>query len=137
MSGKSPLHRVAMALAAGLALLAQALPAAAQPIVVGSKIDTEGALLGNITAEVIEASGLPVVRRSQLGPTTIVRAALLTGQIDVYPEYTGNGGLFFHRETDPAWKDAAAGYGAVKQLDAAANGLVWLTPAPANNTWVI
>jgi osmoprotectant transport system substrate-binding protein len=132
------LHRVATAFAALLSLLASALPAAAaDAIVVGSKIDTEGALLGNITAEVIEARGLPVVRRIQLGPTNIVRAALLAGQIDIYPEYTGNGGLFFQRETDPAWKDAAAGYGAVKQLDAAANGLVWLAPAPANNTWVI
>ena len=128
MSGKSPLHRVAMALAALLSLLAQALPAAAQPIVVASKIDTEGALLGNMIAEVLEARGMPVERKIQLGPTNIVRAALLAGQIDIYPEYTGNGALFFHREADPAWKDAAAGYAAVKQLDAAANGLVWLDP---------
>lgn len=129
--------RVAQALAAALAFLAAALPAAAaDAIVVASKIDTEGALLGNLTAEVIEASGLPVVRRIQLGPTNIVRAALLAGQIDIYPEYTGNGALFFHRETDAAWKDAAAGYAEVKKLDAA-NGLIWLAPARANNTWVI
>ena len=43
----------------------------------------------------------------QLGPTNIVRAAILAGQIDIYPEYTGNGALFFHRESDPAWKSAA------------------------------
>ena len=64
---------------------------------------------------------MPVERRIQLGPTNIVRAALLAGQIDIYPEYTGNGALFFHRETDPAWKDAAAGYAEVKQLDRAEN----------------
>src|SRR5678815_1366074 len=69
--------------------------------------------------------------------TNIVRAAILAGQIDIYPEYTGNGALFFHRETDPAWKDAAAGYAEVRRLDAAENRLVWLEPAPANNTWVI
>lgn len=132
------MHRVAQAIAATLAFLTLALPAAAaDAIVVGSKIDTEGALLGNLTAEIIEASGLPVVRRIQLGPTNIVRAALLAGQIDIYPEYTGNGALFFHRETDPVWKDAAAGYAEVKNLDAAENRLVWLAPAPANNTWVI
>ncbi|HYU14293.1 MAG TPA: ABC transporter substrate-binding protein [Stellaceae bacterium] len=102
-----------------------------------SKIDTEGALLGNMIAEVIAARGIAVERRIQLGPTNIVRAALLAGQIDLYPEYTGNGGLFFHREGDPAWKNAAQGYAEVKRLDAAENRLVWLTPAPANNTWVI
>ncbi len=88
-------------------------------------------------AEMIESRGIPVERRIQLGPTNILRAALLAGQIDLYPEYTGNGALFFHREADPAWKNADAGYGLVKTLDAGQNHLVWLAPAPANNTWVI
>lgn len=110
---------------------------AAPPVVVASKIDTEGALLGNMIAEVIEARGIPVERRIQLGPTNILRAALLAGQIDLYPEYTGNGALFFHREADPIWKNAGQGYALVKKLDAEQNRLVWLAPAPANNTWVI
>jgi osmoprotectant transport system substrate-binding protein len=106
-------------------------------VVVASKIDTEGALLGNMIAELIAARGIAVERRIQLGPTNIVRAALLAGQIDIYPEYTGNGAIFFHRESDPVWKNAAQGYAEVKRVDAAENRLVWLTPAPANNTWVI
>jgi osmoprotectant transport system substrate-binding protein len=110
---------------------------AAGPIVVGSKLDTEGALLGNMIAAALEATGLPVERKIQLGPTNIVRAAILAGQIDIYPEYTGNGALFFHRESDPAWKNAAQGYDLVKALDRERNRLAWLTPAPANNTWVI
>src|SRR5690242_15937634 len=110
---------------------------AAEAIVVASKIDTEGALLGNMIAAALEAGGMPVERKMQLGPTNIVRAAILAGQIDLYPEYTGNGAFFFHRETDPVWKDAALGYEAVKALDRDANRLVWLKPAPANNTWVI
>lgn len=109
----------------------------AEAVRVASKIDTEGALLGNLIAAVLEARGLPVERKIQLGPTNIVRAAILAGQIDIYPEYTGNGALFFHRETDPAWKDAAAGFAEVKRLDGSENHLVWLAPAPANNTWVI
>jgi osmoprotectant transport system substrate-binding protein len=121
-----------------LVILFSAAPARAESaIVVASKIDTEGALLGNMVALMIEAKGLPVERKIQLGPTNIVRAAILAGQIDLYPEYTGNGALFFHRESDSVWKNAATGYGAVKQLDRAANHLVWLEPAPANNTWVI
>ena len=111
--------------------------AAPRPIVVASKIDTEGALLGNMIAAVLESRGLPVERKIQLGPTNILRAAILAGQIDIYPEYTGNGAFFFHRETDPAWKDATAGYEAVGKLDREANRLHWLRPAPANNTWVI
>ena len=110
---------------------------AGAPIVVASKIDTEGALLGQMIAAVIEAQGLPVERRIGLGPTNIVRAAILAGQIDIYPEYTGNGALFFHREDDPVWKDAPRGYAAIVALDKAQNHLVWLKPAPADNTWVI
>ena len=136
------LSRIARRRAAGLVgaafFLWAVLPAvAADAVRVASKIDTEGALLGNLMAVVLEARGLPVERKIQLGPTNIVRAALLAAQIDLYPEYTGNGALFFHRETDPVWKDAAAGYAEVRKLDAAANHLVWLNPAPANNTWVI
>jgi osmoprotectant transport system substrate-binding protein len=92
---------------------------AAAAVVVASKIDTEGALLGNMIAEVIAAHGIAVERRIQLGPTNIVRAALLAGQIDLYPEYTGNGAIFFHRESDPAWKNAAQGYAEAKRLDMA------------------
>ncbi|HEV2187392.1 MAG TPA: ABC transporter substrate-binding protein [Stellaceae bacterium] len=124
------------AFALGLLLSPQA-HAAEAPIVVASKIDTEGALLGELIAAVIEHTGAPVQRRVGLGPTNIVRAALLAGQIDVYPEYTGNGALFFHREDDPAWRDAAQGYALVAALDKQQNGLIWLTPAPADNTWVI
>jgi len=126
----------AAALALALLLSAQGRADEAQ-IVVASKIDTEGALLGELIAAVIERTGAPVQRRIGLGPTNIVRAAILAGQIDIYPEYTGNGALFFHREADPAWRDAAKGYALIAALDKPENGLIWLTPAPADNTWVI
>ena len=106
-------------------------------MVVASKIDTEGALLGNMILALLRAHGLLVENKLQLGPTNIVRAAILAGQIDIYPEYTGNGALFFHKEPDPAWKDWARGYALVAALCREKNHLVWLTPAPANNTWVI
>ncbi len=129
---------LAAAMLAAVVILFPASPGrAAGAIVVASKIDTEGALLGNMIAAMIEARGLGVERKIQLGPTNIVRAAILAGQIDLYPEYTGNGALFFHREADPEWKNAAQGYARVKELDRAQNQLVWLEPAPANNTWVI
>src|ERR1700751_2293971 len=74
-------------------------------VVVASKIDTEGALLGNMILNILDAHGVPVQNKLQLGPTNIVRAAILSGQIDIYPEYTGNGPFFFHLEQDTVWKD--------------------------------
>ena len=124
-------------LGAVVTLLPAVVGAAGGRIVVASKIDTEGALLGNMIVPLLEARGLAVDNKLQLGPTNIVRAAILAGQIDLYPEYTGNGGLFFHLEEDPVWKDWARGAERVAALDSQKNGLAWLAAAPANNTWVI
>ena len=135
---RPPIARMLAAATLALALLLPAQSRAAEaPIVVASKIDTEGALLGELIAAIIERTGAPVQRRIGLGPTNIVRSAILAGQIDIYPEYTGNGALFFHRETDPAWRDAAQGYALIAALDKFQNSLIWLRPAPADNTWVI
>ena len=110
---------------------------AASPVKVGSKIDTEGALLGNIILQVLESHGVPTVNKVQLGTTPVVRGAITSGELDIYPEYTGNGAFFFKDENDAAWKNAGQGYEKVKKLDAEQNKLIWLTPAPANNTWTI
>ena len=110
---------------------------AADAVVVASKIDTEGALLGNMIAVLLRKAGLKVEDKIGLGPTQILRRAILAGQIDLYPEYTGNGALFFHDEGDPVWRDAARGYDTVKRLDRERNNLAWLAPAPADNGWAI
>jgi len=128
---------IGLLLGAALALLPAAVGAAEAKIVVASKIDTEGSLLGSMIVALLEAHGLAVDNKLQLGPTNIVRAALLAGQIDIYPEYTGNGALFFHLEQDPVWKDWAKGAAKVAALDREQNHLVWLAAAPANNTWTI
>ncbi len=104
---------------------------------VGSKIDTEGSLLGNLILQVLEAKGIKTENKIQLGTTKVVRSAITAGEIDIYPEYTGNGAFFFSDEKNPAWRNAQAGYDKVKTLDLQKNKLVWLTPAPANNTWAI
>lgn len=117
--------------------LAEPAVAAGPPVRVGSKIDTEGALLGNIVIAVLQAEGIKTENRLQLGSTKIVRSALIAGEIDVYPDYTGNGALFFSDEANPVWRNAEEGYQRVKALDLAANRLVWLKPAPADNGWAI
>ncbi|OAT20795.1 periplasmic substrate-binding component of an ABC superfamily osmoprotectant transporter [Buttiauxella noackiae ATCC 51607] len=121
---------------AGLVLLAAGAQAA-EPVKVGSKIDTEGSLLGNIILQVLDSHGVKTVNKVQLGTTPVVRGAITAGELDIYPEYTGNGAFFFKDEKDAAWKNARQGYEKVKKLDAEKNHLVWLTPAPANNTWTI
>lgn len=118
-------------------LLAGGVAQAQTAVRVGSKIDTEGSLLGNLILQVLEAGGIRTENKVQLGNTKIVRSALMAGEIDIYPEYTGNGAFMFSVEKDPAWKDAKAGYEKVKALDFQANKIVWLEPAPANNTWAI
>ena len=111
--------------------------AASADIVVSSKIDTEGGLLGNIIALTLESAGLPVERRLQLGGTQVVREALLADQIDIYPEYTGNAAFFFNEADQDIWNDAQGGYARAAELDGDQNAVVWLTPSPANNTWAI
>lgn len=110
---------------------------AAAQVVVSSKLDTEATLLGTVIKTVLEANGVKTVDRLTLGGTPVVRKAIAAGEIDIYPEYTGNAAFFFNRADDPFWKDMRKGYELAKKLDYDANKIVWLAPAPANNTWAI
>ena len=127
------------ACAAGLASVvgSRAARAADRPIVVSSKLDVEGGILGALILLALRAAGLPAVDRLLLGPTAILRQALIGGAVDLYPEYTGNAAFFFHEDGDPVWREADAGFRRAADLDAARNDLVWLDPAPADNNWVI
>lgn len=110
------------------------------PITVGSKIDGEGELLGQIIIQALEANGFKVTDRTRTGATDVVRKALLSGEIDVYPEYTANAltGFYADKQVDPTvLKDAARTYETAKTLDKANADVVWLAAAPANNTWAV
>ena len=107
------------------------------PVVVASKIDTEGALLGQMIVAMLRANNFKVTDKTEFGPTDVIRKAIISGEIDIYPEYTGNGGFFFQGNDPKIWKNAEAGYKKVKKLDMEKNKLVWLKPAHANNTWAI
>ena len=65
--------------------------AADKAIVVGSKIFTEGYVLGELAAQTIEASSppVPVTRKLGMGSTGILFQSLSSGAIDVYADYTG------------------------------------------------
>ncbi|AFZ69700.1 ABC transporter substrate-binding protein [Deinococcus peraridilitoris] len=123
---------VLTALSAGTAL-------AADPITVASKSATEGQLLGQMIILTLEDMGLKTVDKTALGDTGTSRRALTSGEVDIYPEYTGTAlNVFFKdQKFDPSLaKNARKSYQTVKELDAK-NGIVWLAPAPANNTWAV
>jgi osmoprotectant transport system substrate-binding protein len=123
-----------------LAVLALALVAAAPvqaAVVVSSKLSSESAMLGEMIRLMLNAHGIPTVDRTRIGATPVVRKALLTGEIDLYVEYTGNAGLFFNDAADPAWKNLEQGFDRGSRLDYAANRIVWLTPARASNAWAL
>ena len=91
---KAVLKPLTVAVALGLTALA-----ARADVVVSSKIDTEGAVLGNIILLALNANGIRTQDRIQLGATPVVRKAITAGEIDIYPEYTGNAGFFFNEAT--------------------------------------
>ena len=107
------------------------------PITVGSKIDTEDALLSQVIILMLRENNFEVIDKSGTGTTSVVRKAITSEEIDIYPEYTGNGAFFFEETESDVWNDALKGFERVKKLDEEKNSIVWLTPAPANNTWAI
>jgi osmoprotectant transport system permease protein len=67
------------------------LPAPAQdtPVRIGSKQFTESVILGELALAGAREAGVEAVHRRELGGTSILWRALLDGEIDAYPEYTG------------------------------------------------
>ncbi|WP_296065965.1 glycine betaine ABC transporter substrate-binding protein [uncultured Agrobacterium sp.] len=130
------MKRLMMLTAAGLAIAFSATVAQCQ-VVVSSKIDEESAVLGNIILAVLKHNKIETTYRLRLGTTPVLRKAMIAGEIDIYPEYTGNAAFFFSRADDPLWKGASTAYEEAKRLDYDANKIVWLTPSPANRAWAI
>jgi osmoprotectant transport system substrate-binding protein len=114
-------------------LAAWTLGVAAQPAVrVGSKNFTEQFILAELYAQALEATGIKVERKLNLGGTLIAHKALEEKQIDMYPEYTGTMLLVVLKQE--AIPDRKAVYDKVK-AEYAKNGLVLLNEAPVNNTY--
>ncbi len=64
---------------------------AERPVVVASKPFAESYLLAEVFAQLLESRGYTVDRRLGLGSTEVVLQAVRSGDVDVYPEYTGTG----------------------------------------------
>ncbi|HEX8695305.1 MAG TPA: glycine betaine ABC transporter substrate-binding protein, partial [Longimicrobium sp.] len=106
-----------------------------RPVIVASKPFGESYLLAEMFAQLLEARGLAVERRLGLGATEIAFAALRSGAIDVYPEYTGTGLLaILDRQPIP---DADSVFGIVSREFEARWGVHWLPPLGFENTYAI
>ncbi|HWS36516.1 MAG TPA: glycine betaine ABC transporter substrate-binding protein [Actinoplanes sp.] len=109
-------------------------PLAGTSVTVGSKDFDEQLVLGQITKLALEDAGASVKDETNLGGTNAARAALTSGQVDVYWEYTGTAWISFFKETTPI-ADSKEQWQKVADKDLADNKLVWMNPAGFNNTY--
>lgn len=105
-------------------------------ITVGSKDFDEQLILGHISKVLLEESGATVVDQINLGGTDAARAALTSGEIDHYWDYTGTAWISFFEEEDPI-PDREEQYEAVRERDLEENELYWLEPSQFNNTYAL
>ncbi len=120
-------------LSAPLLLLSACSPSS--EIKVGSKNFTEQVLLGEILAQQLEHAGLKVYRKLNLGGTLLAHQALTSGQIDLYPEYTGTALTAVLKEKPGA--DPAAVLERVRAEYRRRWNLEWLDPLGFNNTFAM
>jgi osmoprotectant transport system substrate-binding protein len=129
---KMPVTRILPLLSLALAASCSRAP----HIVVGSKNFTEQVLLGEILAQHIERRvGVPVERKLNLGGTLLAHEALLNGEIDLYPEYTGTALTAVLKS--PPKPDPAAVLSQVREEYQRRWRLQWLRPLGFANTFAM
>jgi osmoprotectant transport system substrate-binding protein len=99
-------------------------------LTIGSKNFTEQKVLGEIYAQGLEAAGFSISKDLNLGDEKTALAALKSGEISAYPEYTGTALLsFFGKQADELPKDEMEAYEEAR-AGFEADGLVALPPTP-------
>jgi osmoprotectant transport system substrate-binding protein len=105
-------------------------------LTIGSKNFTEQLILGEMAAQQLERKlHIPVDRKLNLGGTMLAHEALVAGQIDLYPEYTGTAAENVLKQS--AQGDRAAVYMRVKDEYLRRFQLVWLPPLGFNDTFAM
>ena len=84
-------------------------------VTIGSKNFTEAVILGELYKQALEAKGYTVSLKSSIGSTEIIDRALTSGEIDMYPEYTGTMLTVVFGNDEPQ-DDAEETYDAAKEL---------------------
>ncbi len=120
---------------------AQRAPAAtpAPAVIVASKPFGESYLLCEVFAQLLESRGIAVQRRPGLGATEVAFGAIRSGDIDVYPEYTGTGLLAILHDTlpDSLARSAKAVFAHVARATTERYGARWLPSLGFENTYAI
>jgi len=105
-------------------------------LTIGSKFFTEQVVLAELLAQHIEArTGIPVIRKTNLGGTLLVHKALLAGELDLYVEYTGTALTAVLNEIPS--DDPSVVYRRVKQLYAERFHLDVTEPLGFENTFAM
>ncbi|MEV1002924.1 glycine betaine ABC transporter substrate-binding protein [Nonomuraea sp. NPDC050202] len=103
---------------------------------VTSKEFTEQLVLGKIAVLALTAAGADVADQTNVQGSVNARASLTRGDADLMWEYTGTGWITYLGQAKPI-PDRTRQYEAVRDLDLRENGIVWLPPAPLNNSYTI
>jgi osmoprotectant transport system substrate-binding protein len=120
---------------AGMIAACLAASSHAQVIRVGSKNFTEQFIAAEIYAQALESAGIKAQTRTNLGATLIAHAALLNGDIDLYPEYTGT--AMAHVVKGDLSGTAEQTYDTVKNYYEKNLRLTLLAPTRVNNGYAI
>ncbi len=110
-----------------------------KPVVVATMLDSEGGILGKMILQLLAHNSIETTDKVNFGTPDILRKALENKEVDLIVDYTGSG-QYYHPDqaTDPTiWNDPQKGYAFTAKLDKEKNNILWLTPAPANNTEMI
>ncbi len=107
--------------------------AAKGKVVVGSKNFTESILVSEMYALALEGAGIPVERKLNIGTTDIAQAAIVKGDLSLYPEYTGTA-LLNVLKLPKESNDSKVVYDKVATEYSKQFKLTVLDPAPMNNT---
>jgi osmoprotectant transport system substrate-binding protein len=103
-------------------------------LAVGSKDFAEQIILSQMAIQLLEQAGASVDDNTNIVGSANTRTALESGDIDLYWEYTGTGWITYLGETEPI-ADPQEQFEAVRDADLEQNRIVWLDPAPLNNTY--
>ena len=104
------------------------------PITVGSKLDPEAQLLGEMYILLLQKAGYTVNSKLALGQTPTVFAALQSGAIDLYPEFTATGLNLLHAQSS---FDPMKDYQTVKTGFEQQYHITWLNYAPLNDGYAL
>ncbi len=103
-------------------------------ITVGSKDFTENILLGEMLVQALQNEGADVTNQTNLGGTSVNREALLSGEINVYPDYNGTGWTVHLGQQDPS-QDPQELFDVTSEKDLAENDVKWVGISPFNDTY--